>query len=90
MSNVNVVFHFILRLPPARKQNMIKAKKDEHNIVSLKVIKKRILPMSNVNVVFHFILRLPPALPCCIIEEKVPMQGSQSTFNICRGLEANA
>ena len=27
---------------------MIKAKKDEHNIVSLKVIKKRILPMSNV------------------------------------------
>ena len=51
---------------------MIKAKKDEHNIVSLKVIIKRILAMSNVNVVFHFILRLPPALPCCIIEEKVP------------------
>ena len=49
---------------------MIKAKKDEYNIVSLKVIKKRILPMSNVNVVFHFILRLPPARKQNMIKAK--------------------
>ena len=47
-------------------------KRKNNNIVLLKVIKKRILPMSNVNFVVHFVLRVPPALPCCQVAEKVP------------------